>query len=146
MGATELSLPNANAVASMLTNNAGLGNFGSEHIHRVAGVEGMVSFQTKPSSDYALFEENSDIFGVKVTDASNNATLRYFKFSEITKEEAIREISPFVMKGELDALKEDMLSAIKSEMSHMKEEILNAQQSVRTKQSTGYSTGDPIEF
>ena len=144
MGAAELSMPNANAIASMLTNGSGLGSFGSEHINRVRGIEGMQSFATKPSSDYALFEESTDIFCFKTTDASNNATERYFAFHEITKDEAIREISPYVMKGELDTFKEDMLSAIRTEMSHMKEDILNAQQSVRPKQSS--SSTEPIEF
>ena len=145
MNPNELSLTNANALASLFSQNMNSGNiYGQDHVHRVSGIEGMNTFQTKPSSDYALFEEDSDIFCFKVTDASNSPSYRYFAFKEITKEEALQEISPFLMKGELESFKEDMLSAIRAEMSNFKEDILNGQQSIR-KQSgyTGASKAIP---
>ena len=132
MNQTELPLANANALASMIAGNANVTNlYGSEHLNKVRGVEGMDSFQTKPSSEYPLFEENSDIMCIKITDASNNATCRYFAFNEISREEAMRQISPYVLKVELDSLKKDILDSIRTEMGSFKEEILNAQQSIR---------------
>ena len=126
----------ANNYASMLANSM----FGSlnagEHLHKVRGIEGMNTFQTKPSSEYALFEEDSNIFCFKTTDEQNHASERYFAFQEITKEEAMQTISPYLMKGELDVFKENVLSAIRGELSSFKEEILNAQQSVRNGNKT----------
>ena len=128
----EMSMNSANALANLLTNNSGLGSFGSEHLHKVSGIEGMNTFQTKPNSEYALFEEQSNIFCCKSTDASNTPSYRYFAFQEISKEEALQEISPYLMKGELDSFKENVLTAIRGELSSFKEEILNAQQFVRS--------------
>lgn len=131
----EMSMNAANALASAFTNNGtplSLNTFGSDHLHKVRGVEGMNTFQTKPSSEYALFEEDSNIFCFKTTDAQNHATDRYFRFQEITKEEAIQDLSPYLMKGELDSFKENVLSAIRTELNSFREEIINAQQSVRS--------------
>ena len=129
---SELSMSTANSISSMLANNA----FGSlslgDHVNKVRGVEGMNTFQTKPSSEYALFEEESNIFCYKTTDEKNQATDRYFAFQEITKEEALQMISPYLMKGELESFKENMLAAIRDELSSFKEEILNAQQPIRS--------------
>lgn len=132
-GQNELSLVNANSLASALAGtNTGMTNlYGSDHLNRVRGIEGMDSFQTKPSSEYALFEDNSDILCVKVTDASNNATSRYFSFKEITREEAMQQISPYVMKVEMDSLKKDISELIRSEIRALKEEMLDGQQFVR---------------
>lgn len=128
----EMSMSNANTLANMLSNSSFGGFSQQDHLHKVSGIEGMNLFQTKPNSEYALFEESSDIFGLKTTDASNNASLRYFTFCEISKEEAMREISPYLMKGELDSFKENMLGAIRDELGRFKEELLNAQQPVRS--------------
>ena len=144
MGAVEVPLNNANVLASALVNNLGA----QDHLNRASGLEGFKAFQTKPSSEYSIFEENSDVMCVKTTDAQNNPTYRYFAFHEITKDEALQQISPFVMKGELSAIKEDMISVIRSEMNRMKEEILDAQQLVRPKQSDTNSTttGQPTDL
>lgn len=127
----EMSMGTANALASVLNNGSSIGLIGSDHINKVSGIEGMASFQTKANSSYALFEESSDIFCFKTTDAMNNPTMRYFTFNEITKEEAISKLSPYIMKGELESFETEILSTIRSELSSFKEEILNAQQSVR---------------
>lgn len=136
MGTTEMPLNNANVLANALVGNLGQ----QDHLNRASGLEGFKSFQTKPSSEYSIFEENSDVMCVKTTDAQNNPSYRYFAFHEITKDEALQQISPFVMKGELSAIKEDMISVIRSEMNRMKEEILDAQQFVRPKQCDTIST------
>lgn len=128
----EMPMGTANAFGSMLANSMLNGLTVGDHIHKVRGIEGMNTFQTKPSSEYALFEEGSDIFCFKTTDDKNQATERYFRFQEITKDEALQEISPYLMKGELDSFKENMLTAIRGELTTFKEEILNAQQSVRS--------------
>ncbi len=135
----EMSMNNANALASLLANNSGLGTFGSDHLHKVSGIEGMNTFQTKSNSEYALFEEQSNIFCCKSTDASNTPSYRYFAFQEISKEEAIQEISPYLMKGKLDSFKENVLSAIRGELNSFKEEIINAQQSVRSSANKAYT-------
>lgn len=134
--ANELSLSDANALASLLsakTNSLNSALYGSDHLNKVSGIEGMNAFQTKANSQYALFEENSDIFGIKITDETNTPTIRYFAFKEISKEEAMQQISPYLMKGELDSFKADILNSIRSEMTSFKEEILNAQQYIRNK-------------
>ncbi len=128
----ELPMSTANSISSMLANNM----YGSlsigDHLHKVRGIEGMNTFQTKPSSEYALFEEDSNIFCFKTTDEKNQATERYFVFQEITKEEALQTISPYLMKGELESFKENVLAAIRGELNSFKEEILNAQQPIRS--------------
>ena len=96
----EMSLNAANSFGSMLANNMFGGLTVGDHVHKVRGIEGMNTFQTKPSSEYALFEEDSNIFCFKTTDEKNQATERYFAFQEITKEEALQTISPYLMKGE----------------------------------------------
>lgn len=131
--ANELPLANANAIANALAgNNSSITSlYGSEHLNRVRGIEGMDSFQTKASSEHVLFEENNDVMCIKVTDASNNSTDRYFSFKEITRQEAMQLISPYVMKDELDSFKNDIIDSFKTEIASFKEEILNAQQPVR---------------
>lgn len=128
----EMSMNTANSLGNLLANNM----FGSlnvgDHLHKVRGIEGMNTFQTKPSSEYALFEEDSNIFCFKTTDEKNQSTERYFMFQEITKEEALQTISPYLMKGELESFKDNILTAIRGELSSFKEEILNGQQSVRS--------------
>lgn len=128
----EMGMANANALASMLASqNSSFGAFGQERLHKVSGIEGMNTFPTKPNCEYVLFEENSDIFCVKTTDQANTPTSRYFAFREISKEEAMQEISPYLMKGELETFKEDIMSALRSELSMFKEDIFNGQQFVR---------------
>lgn len=122
------------SAANMLMANMNL-NGQTERLHKVSGIEGMNTFQTKPSSEYVLFEENSDIFCVKSTDANNTPTCRYFAFKEISKEEALHEISPYMMKDEFNSLKEDIISAVRGEMSSFREEILNGQQFIRNQGS-----------
>ena len=133
MDGVSMPMNTANGLASLLAANSfGSGLLGQQdHLNKVSGVEGMSMFQTKPSSEYVLFEENSDIFCCKTTDSANNPTYRYFAFHEITKEEAMREVSPYLMKGELEAFKDNILSAMKEELTSFKEEIINAKQSVR---------------
>lgn len=103
-----------------------------EHPHKASGIDGMNNFPTKPSSETIIFEANSDIFCAKETDANNAiVSCRYFAFQEISKEEAMRQISPYLMKGELDSFKDDIMSSIRSELSSFKEDILNGQQFIR---------------
>ena len=103
-----------------------------EHPHKASGIDGMNNFPTKPSSETIIFEANSDIFCVKETDANNAVvSFRYFAFQEISKDEALRQISPYLMKGELDSFKQDIMSSIRSELSSFKEDILNGQQFIR---------------
>lgn len=136
----EMPLGTATGYASLLS--GGLNQ--QEHLHKVSGIEGMNTFQTKPSCDYALFEENSDIFCVKSTDASNTPSYRYFAFQEISREEAMQKISPYLMKSEFDTLKTDIISAVRSEMQSFKEDILNGQQFVRTSKSNPIQNAGPI--
>ena len=137
----EMPMANANALASLMANNSFGGLSIQDHLHKVSGIEGMNLFQTRPSSEYALFEENSNVFCCKTTDAANTPTYRYFAFQEISKEEAMQEISPYLMKGELDSFKENVLSAIRGELSQFKEEIINAQQSVRNNGNANNGNG-----
>ena len=152
--AVELPIGTANAVANTLANNlnavTGLSSLNQDHICKANGVDGMNSFGTRPNSDYAIFDMNSDVFCTKFTDGSNVATMRSFSFQEITKEEAMRLSSPYLMKGELDsfktdilaAMKSDILSAVKEEMNNFKEELLNGQQSIRNVPAKySYNTG-----
>ena len=132
----EVPMNTANTFGNMLASNMLNGLNLGDHLHKVRGIEGMNAFQTKPSSEYALFEEDSNIFCFKTTDEQNHASERYFAFQEITKEEALQTISPYLMKGKLGAFKENVLSAIRGELSSFKEEILNAQQSVRNGNKT----------
>lgn len=137
----ELSLSNANALANLLNSGSSL-SYGSEHLNKVKGIEGFNTFPTKPSSEYAVFEADSDIMCIKVTDEKNTSFDRYFAFKEISKEEAMKEISPYLMKGELDSFKDSMLTAIKSELSSFKEEILNAKQPIQSVDATAKRTID----
>lgn len=142
----ELPLASANALASLLTPaTSSLTSSLQEHLHKASGIDGLNNYATKPSSETVVFEANSDIFCVKITDASNNVTAcRFFAFREISKEEAMQEISPYVMKGELESVKEDLRSFIKSEFGSLKEELINAKQSIRNDQSNGFIAAKPI--
>ena len=70
--AVELPIGTANAVANTLANNlnavTGLSSLNQDHICKANGVDGMNSFGTRPNSDYAIFDMNSDVFCTKFTD------------------------------------------------------------------------------
>lgn len=136
----ELPLSSANALASLLTPAASsLSSSLQEHLHKASGIDGLENYVTKPSSEVPIFEANSDIFCVKSTDSANNVTgCRYFAFQEISREEAMQKISPYIMKGELESVKEDLRSFIKSEFGSLKEELLNAKQPIRNNQSNRF--------
>lgn len=141
----EIPVNTANTLASLMTaqNQNPLMSSLQEHLHKASGIEGFNTYPTKPSSETVVFEASSDIFCVKVTDANNNPTsCRYFAFREISREEAMQEISPYLMKGELDSVKEDLRSFIRSEFGSLKEELLNAKQPIRSNQSNWYDSFD----
>lgn len=76
----------------------------------VQGIEGAKAYQMMPNSNIQLMDsENDGIFYIKTTDNIGMATLRTFKYSEITPTEHKTDLSEYVKKSELSDLINELL-------------------------------------
>lgn len=86
-------------------------------LNKVHGMDGAKQFLTVANAMYALFDDDDDVFYVKVTDKNNYpVTLKRYRFYE--EEVPVEEAPQYVTMAEFNKFKE---------------EILNAKQSVRVK-------------
>ena len=74
----------------------------------VQGIEGAKAYQMPPNSNIQLMDsENDGVFYIKVTDNIGMATLRVFRYSEVTSREMKKDtpdLSEYVKKSELNDL------------------------------------------
>ena len=92
-------------------------------LNKVHGMDGAKQFLTVANAMYALFDDDDDVFYVKVTDKNNYPiTLKRYRFYE--EEEPTEETPQYVTMDEFNKFKE---------------EILNAKQSVRAKNANANS-------
>lgn len=78
---------------------------------KVKGLDGAKAYPTKPNGMYALFDENEDVFYVKVTDQNNYpVSLKRYRFYE-EEEPAVPEPPQYVTMEEFEKFKEEMLNA-----------------------------------
>ena len=80
-----------------------------EKLKRVKGVDAAKAFPMGPDSEVALFEEDDDVFYVKMTDANNFPSLRKFRFTEEPLEVPNKE--QYVTIDEFNKLKEELENA-----------------------------------
>lgn len=83
---------------------------------KVTGIEGAKAYQAQPNTTVALFDSDEDIMYIKTTDATNNSSIRKFRFTE-----------------ELDMNQNDLKYVTVEEFNNFKEELLNGKQSIRSK-------------
>lgn len=100
-------------------------------LNKVHGMDGAKQFITVANAMYALFDDDDDVFYVKVTDKNNYpVTLKRYRFFE--EEEPVAIVTEPVTKEQYQALSEEVQS-LKEELRSLKEGSLNAKQSVRAK-------------
>lgn len=101
-------------------------------LNKVRGMDGAKQFQTVANGMYALFDDDDDVFYVKVTDKNNYPiSLKRYRFFE--EDEPVRsDNSAVVTKDEYSALVKE-IDSLKEEIRTLKEENANAKQSVRSK-------------
>ena len=94
--------------------------------YKVKGKTGVNNFSMGPNSRVPLFDEDNNIFFIKITDANGEATSRMFSYEEITDEEYPDKYLT--------------VDKFNKYMSDLREEILNAQLDLqRTVQSIAES-------
>lgn len=90
-------------------------------LNKVHGMDGAKQFLTVANAMYALFDDDDDVFYVKVTDKNNYpVTLKRYRFVEEAEPTPAEEPKYVTVE----------------EFNKFKEEILNAKQPVRTKSSS----------
>ena len=100
-------------------------------LNKVHGLDGAKQFQTVANGMYALFDDDDDVFYVKVTDKNNYpTTLKRYRFVE--EEEPVATVSETVTKDEYSVLVRE-IDSLKEEVRMLKEENANAKQLVRAK-------------
>lgn len=100
-------------------------------LNKVHGMDGAKQFITVANAMYALFDDDDDVFYVKVTDKNNfPVTLKRYRFFE--EEEPVATIPETVTKEQYQALSDEVQS-LKEELRSLKEGSLNAKQPVRAK-------------
>ena len=106
-------------------------------------MDGAKQFITVANGMYALFDDDDDIFYVKVTDKNNYpVTLKRYRFFE--EEEPINdEPAGMVTKEQYETLFEEVRS-LKEELRALKEGNVNAKQSVRSK-TTKSGTANAVD-
>ena len=92
---------------------------------KVTGPESAKAYPVGPNSTVALFDGDQAIFYLKTTDDAGFATLRTFKFEEVSPEPAQQQIevtpvqADYVTKDDLkdilDSFKADVISALKQD-------------------------------
>ena len=82
-------------------------------LYRVRGMDGAKQFPTQPNSRYALFDEDEDVFYVKVTD-QNNYPISLKRFCFIEEEEPDPNTPQYVTMEEFNRFKEDVLNGKQS--------------------------------
>ena len=117
---------------------------GPQLLKTSTGIDGAKQFPTVANATYAIFEEDDDVFYVKVTDKNNYPiSLRRFRFFE--EAEPVPEPQPEpVTKDEYQRLLDEVKS-LREEINSMKEGNANAKQSVRSKASKSADTGPTAE-
>lgn len=109
-------------------------------LNKVHGMDGAKQFVTVPNAMYALFDDDDDVFYVKVTDKNNYPTiLKRYRFVE--EEEPLPVPVEAVTKDEYTILAKEVES-LKEEIRVLKEGNANAKQSVRSK-TTKSAADDP---
>lgn len=85
----------------------------SADLYRVHGMDGAKQFPTQPNSRYALFDEDEDIFYIKVTD-QNNYPVSLKRFVFIEEDEPVPAAPQYVTMEEFNRFKEEMLNGKQS--------------------------------
>ena len=107
-------------------------------LNKVHGMDGAKQFITVSNAMYALFDDDDDVFYIKVTDKNNYpVTLKRYRFFE--EEEPVAAVSEAVTKEQYQSLSDEVQS-LKEELRSLKEGSLNAKQSVRSKASKSGGT------
>ena len=100
-------------------------------LNKVHGMDGAKQFLTVPNAMYALFDDDDDVFYVKVTDKNNYpTTLKRYRFVE--EEEPAPASVESVTKDEYSMLAKEVEN-LKEEIRALKEGNANAKQPVRSK-------------
>lgn len=86
-------------------------------IQWVQGVEGAKAYQLPPNSNVILMNSEDSIFYIKSTDNVGMATLKAFKFEEITETSQVNsQKSDYVTRCEFNKLKDDIVAYVASFM------------------------------
>lgn len=111
-------------------------------LNKVRGMDGAKRFITVANGMYALFDDDDDVFYVKVTDKNNYpVTLKRYRFFE--EDEPIDVESVSFTKEQYETLCEEIRS-LKEEVRTLKEGNVNAKQSVRSKAAKS-STANAVD-
>lgn len=101
-------------------------------LNKVHGMDGAKKFITVANGMYALFDDDDDVFYVKVTDKNNYPiTLKRYRFIE-EEEPNVSESTETVTKEQYNSLFNEV-QKLKEELQTLKEGNVNAKQSIRTK-------------
>ena len=101
-------------------------------LNKVHGMDGAKQFITVANAMYALFDDDDDVFYVKVTDKNNYPiTLKRYRFIE-EEEPIVSESIETVTKEQYNSLFNEV-QKLKEELQTLKEGNVNAKQSIRTK-------------
>ena len=112
-------------------------------LNKVHGMDGAKQFVTVANGMYALFDDDDDVFYVKVTDKNNYpVTLKRYRFFE-EEAPAPVEQTGIVTKEEYETLFEEVKS-LKEELRMLKEGNVNAKQPVRSKTAKS-STANAVD-
>ena len=103
-------------------------------LDKVHGMDGAKRFQTLANAMYALFDDDDDVFYIKVTDKNNYpTTLKRYRFFE-EEEPEVQSSMPAVTKEEYDTLAKEV-DSLRDEIRMLKEGNINAKQPIRSKAS-----------
>ena len=99
----------------------------STQYYWVNNIEGAKSFQMLPNQTVMLMDSENPVVYMKQTNNMGQATLKYFKLTEISEQEVrnqnIQPAPEYALKSDIDTLNEKLDSILKSLSS--KEEINN---------------------
>ena len=114
-------------------------------LNKVQGMDGAKRFQTVANAMYALFDEDDDVFYVKVTDKNNYpTTLKRYRFFE--EEPIVSDTNNAVTKEDYTLLQKE-IDTLKEEIQLLKEGNGNAKQSVRAKANkSGNAAAIDVEY
>ena len=111
-------------------------------LNKVSSMDGAKQFQTVPNAMYALFEEDDDVFYLKITDKNNYPeVLKRFRFFEEPEPEPMPPPEP-ATKEDINALLKEVES-LKDELRTMKEGNNNGKQYIRSKNNYKPNGGQP---
>lgn len=87
----------------------------AQQLIRVNGIEGAKAYQMPPNSTVALFDTNSALMYIKMTDGAGFPTIRVFPLVEhLATQNNEQNTAEFVTKSEFENFKKELMENVKS--------------------------------